>query len=84
MFFCFHVKHSRLCEIENIEIAPKRDSKQEEIPAVETQQIQKPVVDTLGLPPLDEIRIPDLTRDGYSIHSYVDGDEFGGDPSLSY
>ena len=62
----------------------KRDSKQEEIPAVETQQIQKPVVDTLGLPPLDEIRIPDLTRDGYSIHSYVDGDEFGGDPSLSY
>lgn len=62
----------------------KRDSKQEEIPAVETQQVQKPVVDTLGLPPLDEIRIPDLTRDGYSIHSYVDGDEFGGDPSLSY
>lgn len=62
----------------------KRDSKQEEAPAVEVQQVQKPVVDTLGLPPLDEIRVPDLTRDGYSIHSYIDGDEYGGDPSLSY
>lgn len=62
----------------------KRDSKQEEAPAVEVQQVQKPAVDTLGLPPLDEIRVPDLTRDGYSIHSYIDGDEYGGDPSLSY
>lgn len=62
----------------------KRNSKQEEAPAVEVQQVQKPVVDTLGLPPLDEIRVPDLTRDGYSIHSYIDGDEYGADPSLSY
>lgn len=62
----------------------KRDSKKEDVPAVEVQQVQRPVVDSLGLPPLDEIRVPDLTRDGYSIHSYINGDEYGADPSLSY
>ncbi len=51
---------------------------------MDAQYVQKPVVDTLGLPPLDEIRIPDLTRGGYSIHSYCDGDDNNGDSSLSY
>ncbi len=61
-----------------------RNSSLKEIPAVDAQYVQKPVVDTLGLPPLDEIRIPDLTRGGYSIHSYCDGDDNNGDFSLSY
>ncbi|MDE6138933.1 MAG: hypothetical protein K2F57_05635 [Candidatus Gastranaerophilales bacterium] len=62
----------------------KRASKSEQVQTVDVQQVQKPVVDTLGLPPLDEIKVPELTRGGYSIHSYYDGDENNGDPSLSY
>lgn len=33
------------------------------------QNIQQQINNEFNLPPLDEIRTPDLTRDGYSIHS---------------
>ncbi len=69
---------------EQVKNSNRQNTDIEEIPTVETQKMQGSVVDTLGLPPLDEIRVPDLTREGYSIHSYYDGDEYNADPSLSF
>lgn len=57
-------------------------SEEERLPLLKPQV--KPVVDTMGLPPLDEIKIPDLTRGGYSIHSEYYGEVNDGDPSLQY
>ena len=34
-----------------------------------SQQVKQTPIDKFDLPPLDEIKAPDLTRDGYSIHS---------------
>lgn len=44
----------------------------------------KPEIDTLGLPPLDEIKVPELTRGGYSIHSEYYGEVNNADSSLQY
>jgi hypothetical protein len=40
------------------------------VPTISPQvQTTQPTVDIYGLPPLDEIRVPELTKDGYSIYS---------------
>jgi hypothetical protein len=39
-----------------------------------SQQNSTPVVDSLGLPPLDEIKVPELKKGGYSIYSDYYGD----------
>lgn len=52
------------------------------MPQTKTQP--KPVVDTMGLPPLDEIKVPELTRGGYSIHSEYYGEINDGEPSVQY
>jgi len=39
-------------------------------------------IDTMGLPPLDEIRVPDLTPNGYSIYSEYYGETNDSSPSL--
>ena len=57
-------------------------SEEEKLPLLKPQT--KPVVDTMGLPPLDEIKVPELTRGGYSIHSEYYGEVNDGDPSLQY
>ena len=57
-------------------------SEEEQLPLLKPQI--KPVVDTMGLPPLDEIKVPELIRGGYSIHSEYYGEVNDGDPSLQY
>jgi hypothetical protein len=47
-----------------------------------TQQVTKPTVDNFGLPPLDEIKVPELTKGGYSIHSDYYGETNSGYDSL--
>lgn len=57
-------------------------NEKEQLPLLKPQA--KPLVDTMGLPPLDEIKVPELTRGGYSIHSEYYGEVDNGDPSLQY
>lgn len=52
-------------------------------------QISQPIspnrtqnVDTMGLPPLDEIRVPDLTPNGYSIYSEYYGETNDNSPAF--
>lgn len=43
------------------------------------QQNTKPAINTYGFMPLDEIRVPDLHKGGYSIHSEYTGDTNNGE-----
>jgi hypothetical protein len=57
-------------------------SQQQEYYPQPAQQVSRQAVDNFGLPPLDEIKVPELTKGGYSIHSDFYGDVNSGYDSL--
>jgi hypothetical protein len=57
-------------------------SQQQEYYPQPAQQVSRQAVDNFGLQPLDEIKVPELTKGGYSIHSDFYGDVNSGYDSL--